>query len=47
MENRYHPTLEKLQSNLLKAMHGISGYTGFFNRKYNRGVHTIRIWNFL
>ncbi|MES0397503.1 MAG: hypothetical protein ABUK17_08155, partial [Syntrophobacteria bacterium] len=32
--------LETPQGNLLKVMHGInSGYTGYFNRKYDRVGH--------
>lgn len=40
MDNHYHLILETPQGNLLKVMHGInSGYTGYFNRKYNRIGH--------
>jgi putative transposase len=40
MDNHYHLVIETPQSNLLKVMHGLnSGYTGYFNRKYNRSGH--------
>ena len=40
MGNHYHLVLETPQGNLVKVMHGInSGYTGYFNRKYNRNGH--------
>src|SRR4030065_2926531 len=40
MDNHYHLILETPRANLLKVMHGINGgYTGYFNRKYNRSGH--------
>jgi len=40
MNNHYHVVMETPDGNLLKAMHGInSGYTGYFNRKYDRVGH--------
>ena len=40
MDNHYHLVLETPKGNLLKVMHGINGgYTGYFNRKYNRAGH--------
>ncbi len=40
MGSHYHLVLETPQGNLLKVMHGInSGYTGYFNRKYDRVGH--------
>jgi hypothetical protein len=40
MDNHYHLVIETPQANLLKVMHGLnSGYTGYFNRKYNRSGH--------
>ncbi len=40
MDNHYHIAIETPQGNLLKVMHGLnSGYTGYFNRKYNRIGH--------
>ena len=40
MDNHYHLILGTPRGNLLKVMHGInSGYTGYFNRKYNRKGH--------
>ncbi|HEY9159460.1 MAG TPA: transposase [Desulfomonilia bacterium] len=40
MDNHYHLVVETPQANLLKVMHGLnSGYTGYFNRKYNRSGH--------
>lgn len=40
MDNHYHLIIETPAGNLLKVMHGInSGYTGYFNRKYNRVGH--------
>lgn len=40
MDNHYHLILETPNGNLLKVMHGINGgYTGYFNRKYNRSGH--------
>jgi putative transposase len=40
MNNHYHLLLETPRGNLLRVMHGInSGYTGYFNRKYQRVGH--------
>jgi putative transposase len=40
MDNHYHVVIETPKGNLLKVMHGLnSGYTGYFNRKYNRSGH--------
>jgi len=40
MDNHYHLLLETPRGNLLKVMHGINGgYTGYFNRKYQRVGH--------
>ena len=40
MDNHYHLILETPKGNLLKVMHGINGgYTGYFNRKYERSGH--------
>jgi REP element-mobilizing transposase RayT len=40
MDNHYHIVIETPQGNLLKVMHCLnSGYTGYFNRKYNRSGH--------
>src|SRR3972149_6006846 len=40
MDNHYHLILETSEGNLLKVMHGINGgYTGYFNRKYERSGH--------
>ena len=40
MGNHYHLVMETVQGNLVKVMHGINGgYTGYFNRKYNRAGH--------
>lgn len=40
MDNHYHLILETPNGNLLKVMHGINGgYTGYFNRKYERSGH--------
>jgi REP element-mobilizing transposase RayT len=40
MDNHYHLILETPNGNLLKVMHGINGgYTGYFNRRYNRSGH--------
>jgi len=40
MDNHYHIVMETPKGNLLKVMHGLnSGYTGYFNRKYNRTGH--------
>ncbi len=40
MDNHYHLVLETPKGNLLKVMHGLNGgYTGYFNRKYERSGH--------
>lgn len=40
MDNHYRILLETPRRNLLKVMHGINGgYTGYFNRKYQRVGH--------
>jgi REP element-mobilizing transposase RayT len=40
MDNHYHLVVETPQGNLLKVMHGINGgYTGYFNRNYDRAGH--------
>ncbi len=40
MDNHYHLVVETPMGNILKVMHGLnSGYTGYFNRKYNRSGH--------
>ena len=40
MDNHYHLVMETPQGNLLKVMHGLNGgYTGYFNRKYQRSGH--------
>jgi len=40
MDNHYHLVLETPRGNLVKVMQGLnSGYTGYFNRKYQRSGH--------
>jgi len=40
MDNHYHLILETPRGNLIKVMHGLnSGYTGYFNRKFERSGH--------
>lgn len=40
MDNHYHLILETPKGNLVQVMHGINGgYTGYFNRKYERTGH--------
>jgi len=40
MDNHYHLILETPRGNLVKVMHGLNGgYTGYFNRKFERSGH--------